>query len=220
MEKFIHVDRCNSTQDLLKEQLTHFGHADLTVSCEHQTKGRGRGENLWEDSPGTLCFSMTIAPHEIASFSALELSVLICQFFHKKKRFLKLKWPNDLLDSNGKKCGGILIQNHQGHFLAGIGINLFFEKESFGGVYQAPFHLDKKSWVQEIGHFIRHYRYQETERLKQDWMSLCAHMNVEVTISEGEKIVRGVFLGLGLHGEAIVQNAHAEESVFNGTLRY
>lgn len=220
MEKFIHVDRCDSTQDLLKEQLTHFGHADLTVSCEHQTKGRGRGENLWEDSPGTLCFSMTIAPHAVASFSALELSVLICQFFHTKKRFLKLKWPNDLMDSSGKKCGGILIQNHQGHYLAGIGINLFFEKETFGGVYQAPFQLDKKSWVQEIDQFIRDNRYQENERLKQDWMSLCAHTNLEVTISEGDKIVRGVFSGLGSHGEAIIQTPHAQEIVLNGTLRF
>ena len=113
-----------------------------------------------------------------------------------------------------------MIQHHNHCYLAGIGINLFFEKETYGGVYQASFEVDKKSWVQEISQFIREHRYQETEKLKEDWMSLCAHLYQEVTISEGEKKVHGLFRGLGVHGEAIVQTANSEEYVFNGSLRY
>ena len=83
MEKFIHVERCDSTQDLIKEQLLQSVQNELTVSCEHQTNGRGRGSNIWQDSPGTLCFSMTIKPHVQVTYTALEISLLIHHFFKK-----------------------------------------------------------------------------------------------------------------------------------------
>jgi biotin-[acetyl-CoA-carboxylase] ligase BirA-like protein len=219
MEKFIHVERCDSTQDLLKEQLTGLLSDEFTVSCEHQLKGKGRAEKVWEDGPGTLCFSMTLLPHKQTSFTALEISLLVSQFFQLKGQQVGLKWPNDLLSFDGKKCGGILVQNSKDRYLTGIGINLFYIGNQFGGIYPDSFKIDKKAWAQEMSHYIRSHRYESTTQLSLDWHSQCVHINCEVIISEMGTITQGLFLGLGEFGECLIENAQGIHKVFNGTLR-
>lgn len=219
MEKFIHVDCCNSTQELLKEQLAVNPNDELTVSCELQLQGRGRGINTWEDSNGTICFSMNIAPHSKTSFTALEMSLLVSRFFETKGRFISLKWPNDLQNEMGKKCGGILVQNAGINYLAGIGINLFHEKTEFGGVYETNFEIEKKSWAQDIGQFIRIHRYEETSEIIADWTKKCVHLNQQVKIIENEQVTTGLFLGLGEYGEALIMNESGIHHLYNGTLR-
>lgn len=219
MEKYIHVDRCDSTQDLLKEQLTQDSSCDYTVSCDFQTHGRGRGENIWEDSAGTICFSMTIRPHLIPSFTALELSVLICRFFKQKNVSLKLKWPNDILTFDEKKCAGILVQSHQGHWLAGIGVNLFDDHQHFGCVFSTILTLKKSEWAKNLAQFIRKNRIHSTDEIKQEWLLHCAHIDKEVVITEGDKKIQGVFKGLGPYGEAMLTTSQGDVSLFNGSLR-
>lgn len=219
MKKFIHVDRCDSTQDLLKEQLHQHQEADLTVSCDHQSLGKGRGENIWEDSEGTLCFSMTVKPHPQSSFTALEISVLVRNFFSLKNRNLYLKWPNDLLNVDKKKCGGILIQTHQSRYLAGIGLNLYYAHDKYGGIFETKFEFDKKIWAQELSEFIRSHRYATVEGLTQDWMSGCYHLHKMVTVIEGNQETLGTFIGLGPYGEALIENDQGIQHIFNGSLR-
>ena len=219
MEKFIHVDRCDSTQDLLKEQLTQSGNEALTISCEQQLNGRGRGGNTWLDSPGTICFSMALAPHGKPTFTALELSTLVADFFKQKGVALKLKWPNDLLTREEKKCGGILVQNSGSHFLAGVGLNLFQTSDDFGGVYETSFPFEKKSWSQELSRFIRAHRYGSTEDLIRSWTDYCYHLNREVRIIEGTEETRGQFVGLGTFGEALIENSTGTHHLYNGSLR-
>src|SRR5690606_28791800 len=111
MIRHIHVDECHSTQDLLKEQLdSSKGEETFLVSCELQSAGHGRGGKLWTYQTGSLCFSINIKPHKVISFTALELAVLIARFFEKKGRNVKLKWPNDIWDSECRKASGILVQ--------------------------------------------------------------------------------------------------------------
>lgn len=219
MEKFIHVDHCDSTQDLLKEQLSGSLTDDFTVSCDLQTLGRGRGKNSWQDSAGTLCFSMTVAPHSQPSFTALELSVLVRKFFALKGQTVKLKWPNDLINREHKKCGGILIQTHQSIYMAGIGLNLFYAGLDFGGIYETEFVYEKQFWAQELSQFIRKNRYHDTKELIHDWSVGCFHRQQEVRIFEGDLETIGIFQGLGPYGEALIENNQGLHHVFNGSLR-
>lgn len=219
MEKFIHVDRCDSTQDLVKEQLMGNTSDELTVSCEHQTLGRGRGSNSWQDSSGTLCFSMTVLPHEKATFTALEISTLIADFFKLKGQEIKLKWPNDLITFDEKKCGGILIQNFESRYIAGVGINLYRNENDFGGIYETSFEIEKKAWAKEMSDYIRSHRYHSTSELILKWNTYCFHMDREVKITEGEIETRGKFIGLGPYGEALISNAQGTHHLFNGSLR-
>jgi BirA family biotin operon repressor/biotin-[acetyl-CoA-carboxylase] ligase len=219
MEKFIHVDRCDSTQDLLKEQLTGNESQQFTISCELQTNGRGRGVNNWLDSSGTICFSMSIDPHVKQTFTALEISTIIADFFQMKGRRIQLKWPNDLINLDGKKCGGILVQSQGPIYMAGIGLNLFQESADFGGIYETTFELEKKNWSKELSGYIRTHRFTSTEELISKWNSYCAHLGKTVRIFEGTQETIGEFIGLGPYGEAILKNESGLHHMFNGSLR-
>jgi BirA family biotin operon repressor/biotin-[acetyl-CoA-carboxylase] ligase len=219
MIKHVHVNECDSTQNLIKEQLSDkTGPQHILVSCENQTAGRGRGDKTWLTMPGTLCFSLSVVPHAVTSFTALELSVLIAQFFKKKGKEIKLKWPNDLLIEN-KKCCGILIQSSQDQMFAGIGVNLFSENEDFAGIYETEFEIDKKYWSHEIAEFIYAHRFTDTVNLKLEWMQTCSHINEKVTITESDEVLTGIFVGLGEHGEALLKTSEGIRSIYNGTLR-
>lgn len=220
MKKHIHVIDCDSTQDILKEQLKAQNDADqILVSCENQNLGRGRGDNSWKAMPGTVCFSFNLEPHKILSYTAIEISVLLALFFENKGRALKLKWPNDLWDQNLKKCAGILVQSHQGKLLAGIGINLFSEDENFGGVFETSFAIDKKQWANDMADFILENRFSDTDILRREWLKRCGHLNYMVRVTEGAEVVEGIFQGLGEHGEAEVCRDTKTVRIYNGSLR-
>lgn len=215
----IHLTECHSTQDVVKEQLSMSPQSTLLVSCDEQTQGRGRGQNTWNSLPGTLCFSMNIKAHIIASFTALEVSVLVARFFEEKGINLLLKWPNDLWDKNFLKCCGVLIQSSQDQMIAGIGINLFSSSEDFGGVFETEFPISKKDWSKDIANFIHEHRYHQTSELIQDWEKRCFHLNQLVVIKEGEEIQEGIFRGIGPHGEALLDIKKDILHLYNGSLR-
>lgn len=220
MIRQIHLIDCDSTQDVLKEQLNNnVAHEHILVSCENQIAGRGRGENVWKAMPGTLCFSMNIAPHPVMSFTAIELSVIIADFFDKKNQKLQLKWPNDLWDHEGKKCGGILVQGSQNNMLAGIGINLFSDDEKFGAVFATSFSADKKSIALELAEYIHAHRIPDSKQLTSRWLLKCGHLNQMVKIIEGNDVTEGIFQGLGDFGEALICRDTKTVKIYNGSLR-
>ena len=216
----LHLNECDSTQDVLKEQLRKEPqHRTYLVSCENQLKGRGRGDHIWENMPGTLCLSLSHDPHITPSFTALEISVLVARFFEKKGQRLKLKWPNDLYNQHGQKCCGILVQNSQDIMMTGIGLNLFSDHPEFGGIYEGAFELDKKNWASDLAEFIITHRYTSTPDLINDWELRCFHLGAEVRILENGEEFRGKFERLGEHGEAVLMTSHGETHLYNGSLR-
>lgn len=218
MIKHIHVNECDSTQDLLKEQLSGFTDPhEILVSCNNQLNGHGRGTNRWISLPGSLCFSLTIKPHPIASLTAMELSVLVAKFFEGS--ILTLKWPNDIWNKQKKKCCGILVQTFQGTMVAGIGLNLFSDHEVFGGVYDSSFEFDKNSWSFELSQYILDNRYVDAAELRKEWTARCGHIGEAVLVTEGDEEVEGIFRGIGSYGEALLETPSGERRLFNGTLR-
>lgn len=220
MKKHIHVSECDSTQDILKEQLTaHPIGAQFLVSCETQLKGRGRGENSWSSLPASLCFSFNLRPHPELSYTALEVSVLIARYFEAKGINLKLKWPNDLWDATGKKCGGILIQGSGQNLMAGIGLNLHSNNPEFGSIYPSDQQFDKRRLSQDLADFILHHRYKEVDSLREDWLKRCGHNQQNVRVTEGSESYEGKFIGLGVYGECLIETADSVHRIFNGSLR-
>ena len=218
--KHYHFDECDSTQDVLKEQLRKDPLSEtILVSCENQLKGRGRGDHEWSAMPGTICFSLSIDAHPVASFTAIEISLLIAKYFETKKRHLRLKWPNDLFTTDGKKAGGILVQSSGNLMLTGAGLNLYSNNPEFGGIYESDFAINKNAWSQDIAEYIVTNRYSEVNSLKHDWESRCVHMKEFVEIEEAGEINEGIFIGLGEYGEALLESSGKLIRLFNGSLK-
>lgn len=218
MIRHIHLEQCDSTQDVLKEQLSLYPGENVLVSCDLQTHGRGRGNHQWSPMPGSLYMSFNVSPSIIPSFTAIELSVLVSEFFDGSK--LTLKWPNDIYNHEYKKCAGILIQQSDNQMLAGIGLNLFSNNESYGGVFNQGFQCDKKSWCFEVAKYIKENRFTDISELRTKWTDKCHHLNDQVIIIDGQDKITGYFKGLGEYGEALIENNEGIQRVFNGSLRY
>ena len=103
------------------------------IIADKQTKGRGRGQNMWVSEIGNIYCSVALP----ILFDTKLLPLLSCSssiaVFDCVKKYLpnteklKIKWPNDIL-LNDSKLSGILIENIitnvKNYSIVGIGINV------------------------------------------------------------------------------------------------
>ena len=111
------IDRISSTNAWLSSYFTDIG--DIAAARE-QTRGKGRGNRVWESSLGGLYLSIISSSHLLLPFI---VGISVIQALVGLENRLRLKWPNDLI-LDGKKVGGILCEDDGKHAVAGIGINL------------------------------------------------------------------------------------------------
>lgn len=212
----IHLQQCESTQsEMLKLDLK--SPQQYLISTDIQTMGRGRRNNIWESNSNSLCFSLCLEPHEELTLSSAEISVYIAQYYN-----LKVKWPNDLLNYQGEKCGGILIQKVRDYLIVGIGLNLYpsdLQEYSIkpGFIFKKGDLTSAKEEAFKLASYIYTHR---TKSIVPPWESRCIHMNKNVTITEDSNIYKGKFIGLGNFGEALLEKDQKVLKIFNGSLRF
>jgi len=91
-----------------------------------QTKGRGRGSNVWFASPGCLTFTLVLPDlplderdiAKVSLVSALAVADAIQPYANPQ-----LKWPNDVYIDDQKVCG-ILAERYGDQLIVGIGCNV------------------------------------------------------------------------------------------------
>jgi len=133
--KIIKLDAIDSTNSYLKRLLTKGIVDDLTVVVsKHQTKGKGRNENIWENEASlNLAFSIYKKFNNLDVKDKFMLNVIsslsVFQLLKENNlNKISIKWPNDIMTANGK-ISGILIENSvKGKLInesvIGVGINV------------------------------------------------------------------------------------------------
>lgn len=214
-----HFNSIASTQIYLKnklEELWQKGDKDILISCSEQTEGVGRTGNRWESFPNSLAISFTLRPNSTPSLTPLEIGLITIKFLKRKLgKDLFIKWPNDILTTEGKKCGGIICQYIDSKtVVAGLGINLgrfdVPKRPDFrhglgivdSGLDSKDF--DQKTFSKELYNELLNGRINDRDRLKKEFGDHCAHLNKNVIIFEDGKDHIGVFKGIGDNGEALV----------------
>jgi BirA family transcriptional regulator, biotin operon repressor / biotin---[acetyl-CoA-carboxylase] ligase len=224
-------DKLESTQETLKECFRDLDEpTPVLVSTQNQTKGRGRMGKDWHFCKDSLAFSFSLSPSEVLTLSSIEVGILIAKFFKQTfQQTLFLKWPNDLLSADGKKCGGILIETLTQKILAvGVGINLGPSSEM---IDEANFKMPMSflSILNSEGEKIqitvpeKIYTYILANRLSTNeiyslWDKFCFHKNHIVLLENGNQKIRGKFLGIGKSGEAIIETNGTKSIFFSGSL--
>lgn len=217
------IHSCDSAQQEVFNRLEK-GETGIMVHCDHQKKGEGRRQKRWFSSRSAVAMSFDLNPNPRLSLTSLELGVLTCDFLRARKLETYLKWPNDLLTVNGKKCGGILIQSKQSSLVAGIGINLYHPRdevpeelnEKFGHVFNDS-KMDAWNFSQELYQYICDGRLNPIETVKR-WNELCGHLQKQVTAHEDGTQLQGKFIGIGQDGEALIETPLEIKSVYNASL--
>jgi biotin-[acetyl-CoA-carboxylase] ligase BirA-like protein len=218
-----HFDKIPSTQIYLREHLQEFSDPMVLISCDQQTQGIGRTGNVWDFYPQSLAMSFLIVPHSVASLTSIEIGILTVLFLKQKFSYsLLLKWPNDLMTMDLKKCGGIIshyINNQQ--VIAGLGIN--FSSPTNQYPYQTSHvSLDQsfspKNLSLEIYEFILANRIHSAEKVIEQFNLNCAHLNQDVTINDDSNSSSGIFKGISGNGEALIAINGIEKKFLAGTL--
>lgn len=134
----IYLNEVDSTNNYLKhiaDDESSEAQEGLMVCAEFQSKGRGYSTNTWESKRGeNLTFSILfypvfLQPSEmflISQFVSLGIIDFLSNYIDRK--FLSIKWPNDIYWKDKKICG-ILIENLLSsqrieYSIIGIGLNV------------------------------------------------------------------------------------------------
>ena len=224
-------DKLESTQEKLKECFRDLDEpTPVLVSTQNQTKGRGRMGKDWHFCKDSLAFSFSLPPSEVLTLSSIEIGILIVKFFKQTfHQTLFLKWPNDLLSADGKKCGGILIETlNQKNLAVGVGINLGPSSEKVDDEnFKMPMSflsiLNSEGEKIQITIPEKIYTYILANRLSTNeiyslWDTFCFHKKHFVLLENGNQKVRGTFLGIGKSGEAIIETDGKRALFFSGSL--
>ncbi|MDD4952819.1 MAG: biotin--[acetyl-CoA-carboxylase] ligase [Desulfovibrionaceae bacterium] len=124
--------RCASAMDLAWDLAAQADPGALvpwtTVLAVEQTRGRGQLRRLWESQPGNL-HAATFLPALDKARGWSELTPLLIGYCLALALEglgvspVRLKWPNDFI-WQGRKVGGVLVEERRGRSMAGIGLNL------------------------------------------------------------------------------------------------
>ncbi|MCO4755429.1 MAG: biotin--[acetyl-CoA-carboxylase] ligase, partial [Bacteriovoracaceae bacterium] len=144
----IHKKQCESTQSLALE-LSKTHKEDILVTCDTQLAGEGQRGRKWVHADQAIALSFSTWPSDVYTLSSLEVACLTREHLLQQYNVqTMLKWPNDIYTMDGKKCGGILIQNSDKQLIVGIGINFSANnipddlKDKMGALYSSKVELD------------------------------------------------------------------------------
>ncbi len=120
MDKYF-VPVCTSTNDLAKFFLEGGKKLPLVVWAKTQTKGRGQQRRIWVSEEGGLYCSFALEKQD--SKKALVLGALASYRTLITYVPCKIRFPNDLM-VEGKKIGGVLVEQTSSATVIGIGVNI------------------------------------------------------------------------------------------------
>lgn len=209
--------------------------------AEFQTKGRGRGENIWLSPYGSgICFSINgflpykSSPLGLSIYCGIAIVVILRELGFKD---VSLKWPNDLLHK-GKKLGGILTEltsQHAENYAFNIGIGINYDLGSdlnsmeqnlfpptdlmkiYDGTYISRTEISgilAKTIIESLKKF-NHKSMIESFKL---WPELDALHQKEVKIIDDDQSFSGKNLGIDDTGALLLDESGVMKKIYNGHL--
>jgi BirA family biotin operon repressor/biotin-[acetyl-CoA-carboxylase] ligase len=215
--KVINLKKCPSTQAYLTNFISKFPEfisGSTLVTTEHQTSGFGRKGNHWEFFPGSLAVSFTLRKSQYEYLTPLAIGVSCAEFFQLKKKNITLKWPNDLMDRDHKKVGGIICQQSGDIIVCGLGLNLNQKNVLWSSI---DIHENPKSIAIELYNYLLNNKLSYEEIIKR-WNQFCCHINQEVEIIDANKKTFGKFIGIDQNGSAQIDNTLEIKTISSGSL--
>jgi BirA family biotin operon repressor/biotin-[acetyl-CoA-carboxylase] ligase len=227
--------RLGSTNDRAREALAA-GQVGVVVLAEEQTAGRGRHGRTWLSPPGrNLTLSVPLRPRLAAERAGLlSLSMaLAARDACATVAPCRLKWPNDVESSDGRKLGGILIETviageRLDAAIVGVGLNVNWRRA------EMPAGLRERatSLAEEVGHQVdrvgvlralldaMELRLEELEAGSSpvdDYRAACAMLAAEVVVETGPgELVEGRALDIDERGALVVQTGAGTVSLPSG----
>ncbi len=209
--------------------------------AEFQTKGRGRGENMWLSPYGSgICFSINgflpykSSPLGLSIYCGIAIVGILRELGFAD---VSLKWPNDLLHK-GKKLGGILTeltsQDAENYaFNIGIGINydLGSDLNSMEQNLFPPIDLMKIYDVTYISRSeisgilaktiiesLKKFNQKSMQESFKSWPEFDALHQKEIKIIDDDLSLKGKNMGIDDTGALLLDDNGVIKKIYNGHL--
>ncbi len=236
-----------SVEQIIETTSRFFSNEDLEkyeysiCFAEFQTKGRGRGENMWLSPYGSgICFSINgflpykSSPLGLSIFCGIAIVGILRELGFKD---VSLKWPNDLMHK-GKKLGGILTELTSQHaenyaFNIGIGINydLGSDLNSMEQNLFPPTDLMKiydgtcisrteisGILAKTIIESLKKFNHKSMQESFKSWPELDALHQKEVKIIDDDQSFSGKNMGIDDTGALLLDESGVMKKIYNGHL--
>jgi BirA family biotin operon repressor/biotin-[acetyl-CoA-carboxylase] ligase len=129
-QKVVYYPTLTSTMEAARQAARQGTVAGTVIIAGEQTAGKGRLKRTWLSPGGNIAMSIVLYPNVTSLPYLIMIASLAAVHSIEKIAGIKtqIKWPNDIL-INGKKVGGILIENEMKggsvvFSIVGIGINV------------------------------------------------------------------------------------------------
>ena len=230
-KNILYLNETSSTNDEVWDHIKKNNH--IVVVAENQKKGRGRRNTNWVSlSEKSLTFSLGIQLNKSNSnLMPLISSIAIYNAIYEICKInIGIKWPNDIL-CNEKKIAGILIESKLNEmkmtFNIGIGINVNWNENdilssNIPNITSISLEI-KKNIMREIilSNFmlqIENLLLTSNDKIIQQWIARCMHINKKVSFHYNNKIIRGLFKGIDTNGFAKIENENNKHIFSSGVI--
>ena len=208
----------------------------VPVFCEMQTRGRGRRGRRWLSIPaGAILFAVRVPIPKSPLGLPLAVGVGILRALESVATDatgsdLKLKWPNDILDSEGRKVGGVLVEGLGDSAAVGAGVNLLMTPElraavgrpvagmvaELGGAQHR--NVRARAVAERVAEAAAEFGRNGVKSFLNEALSRhIAVMGGEVSFRAGDgRLRRGEFAGFGEQGELLLRGKNGTESHISG----
>lgn len=210
-----------STMDLLRERALADYPEGVVIVAATQTKGRGRGNNIWQAPLGNLSCSLLVRPHihqrhagQYSFITACALQKTFAQFI-KPQHKAQNKWPNDVL-LNGIKAAGILLESDVenngmiSYLNIGVGVNIVDAPEgkiALNHLIASPANAADflSAFLDHLNSFISQYRMDGFKPIKDEWLKYAHALGEMIAVRLPHETINGVFKGLDDDGALILE---------------
>ena len=215
------VARTPSTQDWVRRAAREGAAEGTCCVAQEQSEGRGRQARTWTASPGTaLLVSLLLhgSPRRLAGLS-LAAGLAVADMARDMGAEVRLKWPNDVLSSDGKKLAGILAEveprSEVPAIVLGIGINLTVDDfpTAIAGASLHRLIGRPADWSEALTTLLPRLRQRldvvdasGIPGLRDDWSAMAVGLGEPVRATIGTHEITGVALGIDDDGALLINS--------------
>lgn len=227
-------DRIGSTSDRARELLEE-GADGVAVVAEEQTSGRGRRGRTWSSPAGAnLLVSVGVHP-SLAAEAAWAIgpaAALAARSACEPVATVALKWPNDVVDGDGRKLGGILVEtaieaDRTRHAVLGFGINVNWERADMPVELRSTATSLREAGGRPVDRAELLRRLLESLETELDaieagrsplgrYAAACTTIGARVRVETPNGELDGTVVGLSERGELVLETATGVTTVASG----
>ena len=227
-----HHERIGSTNDEARRLAAEGAPHGTVIHADEQATGRGRFGRTWYSPPGNLYLSVLLRPDlppergpELSFLAALTVADAVDALLPKHTR-ATLKWPNDVLVNEGK-IAGILIEQAEGAWIIGIGLNILEEPRNapyktatlVGAGGLATVDGARDILLERLGVWLAFWTYQGFEPIREAWLARAHPIGSPLRASLGGRTEEGLFGGLDVDGAMLLDTPDGRKRVVAGDIQ-